>query len=782
MSGLIEFTHYQSEALLICLAASLAWAGVLLLGARGLERTGSMTSTEKLWTAALLFAVLPSVVAPSLAALGVSIRPAPASVALDAIEFVSEKSVSLKEAPLVAGPVLLTTEQLIGAGALIYVYGVIMTFFLWAARQAGLSYAVSRAKRVTDAQLLHRIEGWANRLGVKMPTIKQSHHVSSVCITGLARQTVLIPCEIGLRVSSDDLVLMCAHELAHVRRGDTRLFTAAQLARVLFWFNPLVSRIASHAELAAEESADALVLAKGIDRRAYAACFVEGLKFAAYKMNVQPAFAPSFTPPDRHGRRRRLNSILSPKPACKTPLGARLIASAAASTVALAAFGQAALAVDPDSAGERRALLQNLPLVGDITLGYGEKINGALGDNRPQHEELDIKAPKGAKILAPGDGVVVEATNLYNNMPAWGKVVVIDHGNGLVTQYAHLDSYAVRKGDRVEAGAVIANVGATSKTSGPHLHFETLRDGKSVDPVDVVASIQNAPESNAVEDLPDSFEGDAPAAVAPAEPSAALPAAPESAAAPTATPAPIAPPRATVRRSNSIAPAPVVRGVPGDRAFAPSEKNSEFRFSEPVLAGEKLATPENLFFRERQGFSFDGHNFGMALMAEDTEKQLLGALNGDGSASYNLSFRNGDEVYNFSSDEPMTSEKWAQLRQALKSLRKEAEKAQTSRREALEMQRDALMESLDDLDDEGSLDIEGALSDLEDAEADLDDQELTREEIAAARATIREQRRQMERNSEVHKRAIEMARRQIEAQITQIEQKLEAFEDAGVDD
>ena len=407
MSRFIDFTQYQAEALLICLAGSLVWAGVLFFGARGLERTAPASSVEKLWAAALLFAVLPSLIAPTLAAFGVSLRPTPATIEFEAMQLAAAPSALLNTAPASANPALVTTEQAIGAAALLYVYGVFLTFILWAARQAALQYAVARAQVVRSDHLLRRIEDWAEDLGVRMPAIKLSRHASSVCISGVFRQTVLIPEGIELRVSTDDLVLMCAHELAHVRRGDTRLFTATQLARVLFWFNPLVSRIAAHAELAAEESADALVLQKGVDRRIYAACFVEGLKFAAFKMNVQPALAPSFTPSDRQGRRRRLNSILSSERPRRTPLGKRLLLSAAASTVALVAVGQAAFAVDPESAAARRDGLNEMPLLGEITSGYGER-RALTGDTEaPAHTGVDIKAPKGAKVFAPGDGVVV---------------------------------------------------------------------------------------------------------------------------------------------------------------------------------------------------------------------------------------------------------------------------------------------------------------------------------------------------------------------------------------
>lgn len=795
MSELFSSAQYQAEALLICLVASIVWAGVLFLGARGIERSGSMTSAERLWTASLLFAVLPSLAAPMLASFGVSLRAVPEPVVFESVRAVSQAAAPVVEL-IDQKPAMLTTEQVISAGALLYVYGVYLTLFLWAVRQAGLYFAVARAECVTDERLLQRIEDWAERLDVRMPAIKRSRHVSSVCITGNFRQTVIIPHGIEMRVATDDLVLMCAHELAHVRRGDMRLFTATQLARVLFWFNPLIARIAAHAELAAEESADALVLQKGVDRRTYAACFVEGLKFAAFKMNVQPALAPSFTPPDRHGRRRRLTSILSPEPARKTPLTTRLMLSAAASSVALIAFGQAALAVDPDSAAARRSSLRELPLIGDITLGFGAKSPAPEGKDPPAHNGLDIKAPKGAKVFAPGDGVVVEATDLYNGSAAWGKVVVIDHGHGLITRYAHLDSYSVRKGQRVKTGDVIAKVGATGKASGPHLHFETLREGVAVDPETVIAAAPEAPDP--VEPAP---------ALAPTDwappVDAAIPAVPAKPALPAAKPSSV------TKFSYRLAPAPEIAGAPGVRKFAPSDKFADFRIINPVFTAKPLFSLDEFVIA-------DGRPNGDAvqLMAEDMEMRLLGAANGELPGSYNVTVRNGDKVYRFTSDEPMTPEKREELRNAIKEMRnaeagknedwrreiedvrRDAEttrrdslqfhreaieeirrEAEANRRDTLEYQLQALTDARNDIDIDADFAIEEALADIEDAERDLEDAELTRDEIIAARAELREQRRLFQRDSADHKRAIENARREIDSQIAQVERELKSIGD-----
>jgi murein DD-endopeptidase MepM/ murein hydrolase activator NlpD len=66
----------------------------------------------------------------------------------------------------------------------------------------------------------------------------------------------------------------------------------------------------------------------------------------------------------------------------------------------------------------------------------------------------------------------------------YGRILVLDHGYGVVTRYAHNSSLLVRQGERVEAGMLIATVGSTGQSTGPHLHFELLIDDQAVDPLD----------------------------------------------------------------------------------------------------------------------------------------------------------------------------------------------------------------------------------------------------------------------------------------------------------
>jgi len=99
------------------------------------------------------------------------------------------------------------------------------------------------------------------------------------------------------------------------------------------------------------------------------------------------------------------------------------------------------------------------------------------------HEGIDIAAPVGEPILAPAAGTVVFAGMRSGG---YGNTVQIDHGHGIKTLYAHASRILVRRGDRVERGQTIAEVGATGLVTGPHLHYEVEIDGKPVDPLQFI--------------------------------------------------------------------------------------------------------------------------------------------------------------------------------------------------------------------------------------------------------------------------------------------------------
>ena len=139
-----------------------------------------------------------------------------------------------------------------------------------------------------------------------------------------------------------------------------------------------------------------------------------------------------------------------------------------------------------DKIKEKSELLKNCPSIQPIenddlsqtAAGFGMRMHPIFRTKR-FHDGIDFAAPVGTLVRATASGEVVE----IRSNSAHGSRVVIDHRNGYKTVYAYLDKYIVKQGQKVARGVTIGTVGNPGMSTAPHLHYEVLKNGKAVDPV-----------------------------------------------------------------------------------------------------------------------------------------------------------------------------------------------------------------------------------------------------------------------------------------------------------
>lgn len=118
------------------------------------------------------------------------------------------------------------------------------------------------------------------------------------------------------------------------------------------------------------------------------------------------------------------------------------------------------------------------PVVGNVTSDFGKRRSPFTG--RPDfHSGVDISIDRSTPVKAVADGVVI----MSGYKGAYGKVVVVDHGNGFETVYGHLSQISAKPGEKVCRGEIVGNVGSTGRSTGPHLHFEVRKNGEPQNPI-----------------------------------------------------------------------------------------------------------------------------------------------------------------------------------------------------------------------------------------------------------------------------------------------------------
>lgn len=120
-----------------------------------------------------------------------------------------------------------------------------------------------------------------------------------------------------------------------------------------------------------------------------------------------------------------------------------------------------------------------LPVSGQLSAKFGSRLSPFNRVSREKHRGIDIPVPTGTVVKAPANGTVLSV----GEAGGYGLMVTVDHGYGLITRYAHLSEALVEPGDTVARGQNMARTGNSGRSTGPHLHYETVLGGVAVDPL-----------------------------------------------------------------------------------------------------------------------------------------------------------------------------------------------------------------------------------------------------------------------------------------------------------
>ncbi|MGB3182149.1 MAG: M23 family metallopeptidase [Cyclobacteriaceae bacterium] len=132
-----------------------------------------------------------------------------------------------------------------------------------------------------------------------------------------------------------------------------------------------------------------------------------------------------------------------------------------------------------------------------LASGYGPRIH-PIYKTRRMHNGIDFSAPRGTPIYATGNGTVEV---VRSNFSGYGKEVVINHGYGYKTRYAHMESFNIRQGQQVKRGECIGYVGNTGSSTAPHCHYEVIKDNDRVNPVHYFFKELNSEEYDKILEL-----------------------------------------------------------------------------------------------------------------------------------------------------------------------------------------------------------------------------------------------------------------------------------------
>lgn len=303
-------------------------------------------------------------------------------------------------------------------------------------------------------------------------TIRQTPAAISPFIAGWHHLVLVVPTYIW-QMSAQQRQLLLAHELVHLQRRDPQQLLLLRVLVAVCWFMPVLRCIERAFNQSIELTVDQAVLSQQPGQATtYGQTLLHSLALSQAGQVSELVAGLIHGDADKSFYQQRLRQLFQPSP--RLSLWQRWrISIVFAGAAFLLQLSSAALSY---SAPPQQWQLPVAKVA--VSAFYAER--HPFRQNRP-HQGLDFAAATGAAVLASQQGKVLIADDSSLNS-RYGKVVLIDHGHGYQTLYAHLNDFHIVAGQTVQAGEPIGTVGATGRVTGPHLHFEILLHGQQQNP------------------------------------------------------------------------------------------------------------------------------------------------------------------------------------------------------------------------------------------------------------------------------------------------------------
>jgi murein DD-endopeptidase MepM/ murein hydrolase activator NlpD/Zn-dependent protease with chaperone function len=384
------------------------------------------------------------------------------------------------------------------AGFMLWLAGVLVFSARYVMQLTRCRRLLKQASPVQNSTINEILRQCCAQFGIKRPVhLVSSARFPSPFTSGIFRPTIFLPDRL-LHTKDTTLVkTILAHEIVHITRYDNVWMLCQNILQILYFFHPLVWYAANRLNLVRECICDHLVMSKcRMSTRAYGGSLLYVMEcnlIGAERMDILPAFSNQ-----KKNLAYRIQKLQGGK---NMQTYQRALIVLVVLLLGLVALPMAADKIQASDSAIENPLsdlekqtssgdvnISTLPPTpaflcplqkGHITAGFG-LMQHPVTQETYHHRGIDIAVKIGTPIYAVADGTVISAQDVVDN--DYGKNIILEHADGYTSRYAKLSEILVQEGQTVKAGEQIALSGNSGVSTGPHLHFELLRDGMPRNP------------------------------------------------------------------------------------------------------------------------------------------------------------------------------------------------------------------------------------------------------------------------------------------------------------